>query len=503
VTTYTNTITTQTVTSSILSHNVTKTCFRPDVAGNYDVRLTVTDGCARDAAEIDAKTIKVKCNAQPTAKISGGTSYTLEGTAWERVTLDGTGTKDADDDVLNYKWIVTSIDDVDGNSRWLPINGTAQLSAILSLSNSRGPVASFTPDRPGTYKFQLHVDDGCSSSTSDVTINVDCSAGNGVFGGVDGVYEALTENPILYYNKQQQDAGLPAFGTYIMETSVKPKCYMESTNWDFDSVECYTPPPAPAPTPPPTPQEQCVNDLTYTWQVVDKPCKSSVTNSSSYLTTPNAVTTDFLPDVSGSYTLRLFVEDGCSSDQTFVTIEAKCKHAVTAAVTAVPDEAIFDCTQHSNQFGTIALDGSGSTRSEMSAPAVVEATCAASNTPIAPANPTEEKCCPACPQCPQCPTCPACPEISGTTKRLLEKEVEELEKQLEQDKQDALNSQAAQMTAVTAGVGVTLAILLIASAVVNVVLFMKINKGSGGAQFDKGGDVELSSTPVPASEQRI
>lgn len=148
------------------------------------------------------------------------------------------------------------------------------------------------------------------------------------------------------------------------------------------------------------------------------------------------------------------------------------------------------------------MDGQDSSRTEMAAPEAFEAQCPITPSATPPPSAAEEKCCPACPQCPQCPQCPSS-EISSVTKRLLEKETQELEKELEKEKEEELSKQRASMTAVTAGVGVTLALLLIASAVVNVILFMKLNKSSGGGHFDKGGDVELSSTPVPASETRV
>ncbi|HEY5996719.1 MAG TPA: FG-GAP-like repeat-containing protein, partial [Candidatus Deferrimicrobiaceae bacterium] len=70
------------------------------------------------------------------------------------VVLDGTGSTDADGDVLAYRWTLAS--------------RPAGSSAVLSTATSAA--SGFTPDVPGTYVAHLLVDDGRTATASDNVI---------------------------------------------------------------------------------------------------------------------------------------------------------------------------------------------------------------------------------------------------------------------------------------------------------------------------------------------
>ena len=67
------------------------------------------------------------------------------------VTLNGSKSSDADGDTLHYRWRMISY----------PVSSTAQLSSTSTAK------PSFTPDKVGSYVFELVVNDGKVNSTPD------------------------------------------------------------------------------------------------------------------------------------------------------------------------------------------------------------------------------------------------------------------------------------------------------------------------------------------------
>lgn len=72
-----------------------------------------------------------------------------------QVTLDGTGSSDADGDVLSYLWTVVQV---------------PPTSAITDLINNTQAQPYFTPDVDGIYRFSLVVGDGVVDSSPDEAI---------------------------------------------------------------------------------------------------------------------------------------------------------------------------------------------------------------------------------------------------------------------------------------------------------------------------------------------
>ncbi len=87
--------------------------------------------------------------------------------------------------------------------------------------------------------------------------------------------------------------------------------------------------------------------LTFRWTLVTKPAGSTAT-----LTGPTTVTPTFVPDVAGTYSVQLIVNDGkVDSAPTTVTITATMNHPPVA--NAGPDQTV-------TVGATVTLDGSGS-----------------------------------------------------------------------------------------------------------------------------------------------
>ncbi len=133
------------------------TAVQPDFAldwpGTYLAQLIVNDG-ALDSAP-DSITVITE-GSRPVAEAGPDQSAPLGDT----VTLDGTGSRDADQDALTYAWSLIAVPE-----------GSA---AVLIAPDSAGP--SFQLDLPGTYVAQLIVNDGALDSAPDtVTITTENS----------------------------------------------------------------------------------------------------------------------------------------------------------------------------------------------------------------------------------------------------------------------------------------------------------------------------------------
>jgi hypothetical protein len=134
-----------------------KPTFTADLPGDYVFKLVVNDGKA-DSTNDATVTVKVSLgNSPPIAKAGAAQNVTV-GT---EVTLDGSGSSDADNNPLTYLWTLTSS----------PDGSTAALIGPTTVQ------PTFTPDQPGSYVFKLVVNDGTVDSNED-TVIVTASAAN-------------------------------------------------------------------------------------------------------------------------------------------------------------------------------------------------------------------------------------------------------------------------------------------------------------------------------------
>ena len=141
--------------SATLSNPTTaQPTFTADKAGNYVVQLIVNDGTVNSAA--DTVTIST-ANTAPVANAGPNQTVPVGAT----VTLDGSGSTDADGNPLTYQWSFAS----------RPAGSTASLSGTTTLH------PTFIVDRSGTFSVQLIVNDGkVSSAPALVTITTNNSA---------------------------------------------------------------------------------------------------------------------------------------------------------------------------------------------------------------------------------------------------------------------------------------------------------------------------------------
>jgi hypothetical protein len=136
----------------------------PDQAGTYIASLVVTDSSSvKSVADQVVVTVNpVNKNNAPVA-VAGPNQNVLVSTTVE---LDGSGSLDADGDLLSYSWSFTS----------KPAGSTAQLSYIDGVADD--PAPTFVADVPGVYVIGLVVGDGKAYSTTQASVTVTAALGN-------------------------------------------------------------------------------------------------------------------------------------------------------------------------------------------------------------------------------------------------------------------------------------------------------------------------------------
>ena len=138
-------------TSSFSDDSIFNPTFTADTEGDYTLQLEVNDGTysAFDTVTItfSASNSRPVANAGPDRGVAPDTM----------VTLDGSGSQDADGDDLSYSWIFVS---------WPSVN-----PPILEFPDS--PTPRFVARDEGTYTLELTVDDGTEESLPD-EVNITC-----------------------------------------------------------------------------------------------------------------------------------------------------------------------------------------------------------------------------------------------------------------------------------------------------------------------------------------
>ena len=124
--------------------------FVADIQSSYVVQLVVSDPLVASTP----KTLTVSfSNVKPAANAGTGQIATVG----DLVTVNGSGSSDANFDPLTYQWSFAT----------MPPNSFA------TLANPTAVQAAFVPDQPGTYGVQLFVNDGLiDSDPSTVQIHV-------------------------------------------------------------------------------------------------------------------------------------------------------------------------------------------------------------------------------------------------------------------------------------------------------------------------------------------
>ncbi|MGC3987371.1 MAG: PKD domain-containing protein [Pseudorhodoferax sp.] len=136
--------------------------FVAEAVGIYRATLVVHHG-SRSTAPLEAVITVNTSNASPVAKAVAPTTV-VRGTT---VTLDGSGSTDADGDTLTYRWRFPFYSSGGGAAANAPPRANT-----ATIRNADSAIAEFVPDAVGNYDVILTVYDGSVASTQKVTIAV-------------------------------------------------------------------------------------------------------------------------------------------------------------------------------------------------------------------------------------------------------------------------------------------------------------------------------------------
>ncbi|HRD97351.1 MAG TPA: PKD domain-containing protein [Rubrivivax sp.] len=324
---------------------------------------------------LNGKGSTAKINVAPTAQ-AGAAQSTLAGRA---VTLDGSGSTDANNDALTYAWTLTG----------KPEGSLAKLDA----PNVVKPM--FLADVAGTYTASLVVSDGALSSTPSLT-TITVSVANAAPVASAGVNQSvIVGNRVMLSGAASSDANGDSLsyawtlvtrpagssaslsdaatvganftpdvaGTYVAALVVNDgKINSSESRTTITAALANVAPVASAG----SAQNAVIggavvldgsgstdangDPLTYAWTLSSRPAGSTAT-----LTSPGTVKPGFTPDVAGSFVATLVVSDGkLSSAPATVTVTA------TAAATNVAPVAQAGAAQNAVLGARVTLDGSGS-----------------------------------------------------------------------------------------------------------------------------------------------
>ena len=142
--------------STLNNGTVANPTFLPDTVGSYVLRLVVNDGVSNSVvSEVTITAVAGNINIAPVAD-AGPDQNVVTGAT---VTLDGSGSHDANGDPITYSWTMIS----------------KPAASSATLSNPLAAQPTFTADKSGSYVFALVVTDNGSvtSDPSTVTISAD------------------------------------------------------------------------------------------------------------------------------------------------------------------------------------------------------------------------------------------------------------------------------------------------------------------------------------------
>lgn len=170
--------------STYLENNLSSsTCFTVDSHGDYILELTVSDGL-----EASKDSVAVTFSNVPPIAVAGNNQTVVQG---DLVCFDGSGSSDANLDVLSYTWEIAT----------KPVESTA------SFDDPTYVEPCFIADLPGSYDVELFVNDGFDLSEPSYASVLAVSFLDAVSLTVQNSIEAINGlNPEVFKNKNMQNA---------------------------------------------------------------------------------------------------------------------------------------------------------------------------------------------------------------------------------------------------------------------------------------------------------
>jgi len=289
-------------TGTLVNPNSPKPTFTANLKGTYVFSLIVNDGRV-DSSNIATITVTASdANVPPIARAADKNvvldtkliPYSILPTV---VTLDGTGSSDANGDTLSFRWSMVS----------KPTLSKATFTPV----NSSTP--SFTADESGVYVFSLIVNDGKVDSAA-IVVTVTASALNIAPEARPGGNQSVALNPITKQALVTLDG---------------------STSFDANG-----------------------DTLTYSWSLVSVPDKS---NAIATLSGANTAKPTFTADMPGAYVAALIVNDKKLDSKVVTTTVTAAVGNVAPMIRSLQTQSVFiDKIKNEAAFTVVTLDGSDS-----------------------------------------------------------------------------------------------------------------------------------------------
>ena len=350
-------------TATLMNPTSVMPTFVPDVAGDYLIKLTVSNGVASSSATTKVSTTSIPpvANAGPAQTVAVGATVVLNGSA----STSGSGNP------LTYSWTLLSV----------PTGSAAVLTGAHTVS------PTFVADKAGNYVAQLIVNDGIANSLPstvtistqpvkpvanagpDQVVNVNSTVQLNGSGSTDANGLPLTYQWSLISVPNGSAAVLsnpsavnPTFiadrpGTYVAQLIVNNGSFASDPDTALITTNPILAPTANAGSNKTIQQGSTVQlngsgtdpqnlPLTFQWTLINKPAGSSATLSSTVIPNPT-----FVADKSGDYVAQLVVNNGyLSSAPSTVTFSTTCAQATANA----------GPNQNVTVGATVTLDGSAS-----------------------------------------------------------------------------------------------------------------------------------------------
>ncbi|MEJ1965020.1 MAG: TonB-dependent receptor [Gammaproteobacteria bacterium] len=188
-----------------------------DVVGTYTATLVVTYQ-DKSTAPLLVTITATQSNTAPIA--SAGGPYTIE--RGKTLTLDGTGSSDADGNTLSYRWYLMSPGSAAGSAAiWSPNGSALRLENVIQGYNTAKP--TITPDVAGSWSAYLVVYDGTTlSNLSTASITVTKPAG------------AANTPPVAdFFGTPRVNFFTPAFTS---EVELGTTVFSSGNSWDIDGT---------------------------------------------------------------------------------------------------------------------------------------------------------------------------------------------------------------------------------------------------------------------------
>lgn len=264
--------------------------FTPVLDGAYVASLVVSDDKLNSAPDYVTVTVS-RANAAPVAVAGPDQNVTTGAT----VTLNGTGSSDANSDVLTYKWTLSK-----------PSGSAATL--VLTVPSQ----PTFVADVSGDYVANLIVNDGKVDSAALASVRVTAAVVNSAPVAV-GLASPSTVSL----------ASLPAARLVTLDGA-------SSTDANFDR-------------------------LTYAWSLSSVPAGSTATLT---VDPTNRAKSTFTPTVAGVYVATLVVSDGkVNSAPTFVSMTVVPANAAPVADAGTNQSVVTGATVRLNGMGSSDANG--------------------------------------------------------------------------------------------------------------------------------------------------